>query len=466
MSIIRKRYFRLGHLFKARCAASLRKGLWTFRSKSLSLDEVDKVVETQRCKGSRDLLPEDMARFRYIERIFRSCCLEWGYKETRTPTLEYLHLFTTTGTLTPSMLSRIYSFLDWDGWSGERVVLRPDGTIPAARLYIENLSRVRPAKLFYVENVFSFEETGKESRERWQCSAEIMGSAKPLADVELILLALETLEKLGIKGVELHLSHAGVIRALLSELGLTPAEQGEVFARILDGDTEVFNKLISTHSQLRDPLSSLFQVKGKSAGFLENLKTSLTETFPNPNLKAGMEDFIAIAQCLSNLGCEYQIDIASAKSFEYYTGIIFRCYVGEEKVGGGGRYNDLIPLLGGGDVPASGFALRVDQLMNLIDGWQDDTPRILVRSEADTPSGQKRCFETATLLRRAGYIADLDQGYGEPTDHGWVLSIQGTEEEPDFLLTDQAGSKIMRTDSPAEILDALQTANASKASSS
>ena len=139
-----------------------------------------------------------MARFRHIEKVFRSCCLGWGYKEIRTPTLEYLHLFTSTGTLTPNMLSRVYSFLDWDGWSGERVVLRPDGTIPAARLYFENLPQVRPAKLFYVENVFSYEETGRESRERWQCGAEIIGSARPLADVELIMLALETLGQLGI----------------------------------------------------------------------------------------------------------------------------------------------------------------------------------------------------------------------------------------------------------------------------
>jgi histidyl-tRNA synthetase len=110
-----------------------------------------------------------MASFRHVEDAFRSSCLKWGYEEIRTPTLEYLHLFTSTGTLTPSMLSKVYSFLDWDGWSGERVVLRPDGTIPTARLYIESLSQASPAKLFYVEDIFSFEETGKESRERWQC---------------------------------------------------------------------------------------------------------------------------------------------------------------------------------------------------------------------------------------------------------------------------------------------------------
>ena len=102
-------------------------------------------MENQKCKGMRDLLPNDMICFRHIEDAFRTCCLKYGYQEVRTPTLEYLHLFTATGTLTPSMLGKVYSFLDWNGWSGERVVLRPDGTIPIARLYINNLSEHKKA---------------------------------------------------------------------------------------------------------------------------------------------------------------------------------------------------------------------------------------------------------------------------------------------------------------------------------
>jgi len=411
-------------------------------------------VKTQRCKGSRDLLPEDMARFRYVEGVFRSCCLEWGYKEIRTPTLEYLHLFTSTGTLTPNMLNKVYSFLDWDGWSGERVVLRPEGTIPAARLYIENLLQLRPAKFFYVENVFSFEETGKESRERWQCGAEMVGGAKPSADVELMLLALETLSKLGIKGVALHLSHAGLIRALLCELGLTPAEQNQIFDRILDGDIEAVKKMMSVNPQLRDSVPVLFGLKGRSPGFLQNLKASLVKVFPN--LEASMGDFVTIAQLLSELGCEYQVDIASGKGFEYYTGIIFRVYFEGHEVGGGGRYDDLIPLLGGGNISASGFALHVDRFMNFIEGWQDTSARVLVRGEVNTVKGEQVCFEIASLLRKAGYVAELDQGYTGASDHRWILSIQGAEEKPIFLLTDQTSGKIMKADSPAKILGILQ----------
>ena len=127
------------------------------------------------------MAPQQMRSFRFIEAAFRESCLKWGYDEVRTPTLEYLHLFTSTGTLTPGRLGRVYSFLDWDGWSGERVVLRPDGTIPIGRLYIDEMDDKELAKLFYVTNVFTFEETGKEAREKWQCGAELIGAGSPVA---------------------------------------------------------------------------------------------------------------------------------------------------------------------------------------------------------------------------------------------------------------------------------------------
>ncbi len=160
-------------------------------------------MKVEKCKGMRDLFPADMEKFRLINEVFRDSCLKWGYEEVRTPTLEYLHLFTSAGTLTPSMLGKVYSFLDWDGWSGERVVLRPDATIPVARLYTESLSDRELAKLFYIANTFIFEETGKKNREKWQFGAELIGMGSPLADVELITLAMEVLKRLGFEIVEL-----------------------------------------------------------------------------------------------------------------------------------------------------------------------------------------------------------------------------------------------------------------------
>jgi histidyl-tRNA synthetase len=414
----------------------------------------------RRCKGNRDLLPQDMESFRNIEEAFRDSCLKWGYDEIRTPTLEYLHLFTCTGTLTPSMLGRVYSFLDWDGWSGERVVLRPDGTIPTARLYIERCQHDCPTKLFYVENVFSFEETGKESRERWQCGAEMLGSTSPTADVELIMLVNEVLRRLGISGTMLYLSHAGLIRSLLRELGLTPEEQGRIFDQIMDGNaSEVVRTVATGNPRLKDSLSLLFDLRGTSPGFIQNVKTALIRDFPR--LEPSIDDFMAIAQLLTDMGCVYQVDMALGKGFEYYTGIIFRFQLGAERLGGGGRYDDLIPLMGGGDVAACGFALEIDRLASIVRTPDNNRSTVLVRTE-DASKMDKVVFETAGLLRQAGYRADLDQGHTGTTKHRWILSIRGEKRKPGFVLTNQSSGKTTELDSISEILGILQVANATK----
>lgn len=414
----------------------------------------------KRCKGNRDLLPRDMERFRQVEEAFRSSCLQWGYQEIRTPTLEYLHLFTSTGTLTPHRLGRVYSFLDWDGWSGERVVLRPDGTIPAVRLYIDSLPQVSPAKLFYVENVFSFEETGTESRERWQCGAEMLGSTSPSADVELVLLAQDVLRRLGVTGPTLYLSHAGLIRSLLRELGLDASRQSRLFDQIMDGDAASMLEAAGAESpRLKDSLSLLFNMSGSSPGFIQNVKATLVRDFPR--LEAGMDDFLAIARLLADMGCVYQVDMALGKGFEYYTGAIFRFQLNGLKLGGGGRYDDLIPLMGGGDVAACGFALDLDQLAAIASAPDNGRSAILVRAEGAGPI-DKVIFETATELREAGYRADLDQGCRGTTGHRWVLTIRGQKGRPGFVLTNQSSGNTTELDSISEILGILQVANAAK----
>src|SRR4030043_1914665 len=255
---------------------------------------------SQRCKGARDLLPKDTECFRYVEDAFRSSCVNWGYREVRTPTLEYLHLFTAAGTLTPSMLNKVYSFLDWDGWSGERVVLRPDGTIPVARLYVDNLSGQQSARLFYVTNIFAFEGTGKENRERWQCGAEFFGGAKFAPDVEIILLAEDVIRKLGIRNVKLQLSHAGLVKALLKEFKLSPAEEAKITDRILEGDWEALTRAKPTKPEMDRLIVALVGLKGKSSSFLRNVKAAFPKA--SVDFKSSLEAFLSVTTLLDKMG--------------------------------------------------------------------------------------------------------------------------------------------------------------------
>ena len=408
-------------------------------------------MRVQRCKGARDLSPEEMTGFRFIERVFRDCCLKWGYEEVRTPTLEYLHLFTSTGTLTPNKLNRVYSFLDWDGWSGERVVLRPDGTIPVARLYINSMEEKELARLFYVANVFVFEETGGETRERWQCGAELIGTGSAIADVELIVLAAEVLRRLGLNNIGLRLSHAGLIRALLAKLGLSAGEQSKLFDQILGGDEETMAKVKIEEPGQRRALISLLDLKGKSSGFLKNLKAVFAQSLPE--LESPLDDFINIVDSLEALGYDCQIDLASGRGFEYYTGVIFQLFVDEENIGGGGRYDALIPLMGGKDVPASGFALYLDRLMNLVKLETLAKPlaqRILIRVD---PEAMEAGFSGASCLRRAGYVTELYLGGQKPSSLRWILDVKN--KTPLFVLTDQVKHRTFEVQTVTEALTLL-----------
>jgi histidyl-tRNA synthetase len=333
------------------------------------------------------------------------------------------------------MLSKVYSFLDWDGWSGERVVLRPDGTIPVARLYIDNLSGQELTRLFYVTNIFAFEGTGKENRERWQCGAEFFGGAKSAPDVEIILLAKEVIRRLGISNVELQLSHAGLVKALLKEFKLSPGEEAKMTNRILEGNWQALTKAKSTNPEIDRLMASLLGFKGESSSFLHNVRASFPKA--SQDFKSSLEDLINITTLLDNLGCSYKIDIAAIHGFEYYTGICFQFLAAGEKISGGGRYDSLVPLMNGKDIPACGFALYVDPVMKSLPLEKEEKGEsgILVKGKELTPEIVKACFTVAESLRDAGHPAELDFMGREESNYRWVVLVSGKEPSP-FVLTD------------------------------
>jgi histidyl-tRNA synthetase len=404
-------------------------------------------MNIEKCKGMRDLFPLDMEKFRLINNVFCDSCHKWGYEEVRTPILEHLHLFTSAGTLTPSMLGKVYSFLDWDGWSGERVVLRPDATIPVARMFIENMSEKELAKLFYIVNTFIFEESAKRNREKWQLGAELIGMGSPLADVELVTLALEVLSKLGFDNIELRLSHAGLTRGILQKLGLKTEEQNQIFDKLLDGDNTALSQI-----KLEKPeLAPLLALQGKSSGFLKNLFSSIGLDLSE--LKPQIDDFVFVADTLQSLGYKYEIDIASIRGFEYYTGVIFQILVNGEIVGSGGRYDALISAMGNKQTPASGFALYVDLLMQTIKIKtlsKSSLPKILIKMDN---SSTKTGFEMASRLRDIGYIAKLHLGGKGPSDFAWLLDILNNSS---FILKNMTTSQKYEFKSSEEVLNILK----------
>lgn len=404
---------------------------------------------TQRSRGMRDLLPDEMDRVRAVEGAFAAACRSWGYREIRTPVIEPLHLFTTVGTLSPGTLESVYSFLDWDGWSGERVVLRPDSTIPAARLYAERLASGRVAKLFYRQNVFRFTDDGS-SREEWQCGVELIGDTGANGDVELVLLALEALRPLALPDLVVRLSHAGIVRAVLAAAGLSPEEQSAAFDRLLDGDTTVVDEVEARLPQLNAPLRMLFEIEGAGSAYIANLRGALIDAIPG--IAAALDELAFVAAALEARGIAPSIRAVLARSFEYYSGLVMRFDAGSRRIVTGGRYDELIGLVGGGaSVPASGFALYVSPLAALLaeGGPREPHDAVVVQAEGGGATLLASAYAVGQQLRDAGLHVETVEGMHTGATRRLVCRAGA----PPFRLEHPGGSETF--DRLADVLAAL-----------
>jgi histidyl-tRNA synthetase len=385
------------------------------------------MTESMRSQGMRDMLPDDMASFRRIEGAFREVCLGWGYQEVRTPTVEHLFLFTQAGTLSPQMLDRVYSFLDWDGWSGERVVLRPDSTIPTVRLFLENMSEQSLAKLFYVQNVFRFEQ-GDESREDWQCGVELLGDAHQAGDVELILMAEEALGRLGLRP-DVTLSHPGIVRAILDAAGLSNTEQLALYDRVLEGDLSALDE-VEERLPGSSSVRSLLTTDGVGPSYLENLQTVLSSGVPG--ILHPIEELSAISRMLAEVDQPHRIVPLGVRNFEYYTGPVFALHAGGQRIGGGGRYDALAGQIGATNVPASGFALEMEKISELLEEHEEAAPPVTIRS--DGPDAMGRAFALAVALRRTHRSVALTV-HGDDAAHvvvsatSYIVAVNGATGE-------------------------------------
>ena len=359
-------------------------------------------MELNRCSGFSDLTSEEMPRFRFAEDIFLLTSAEWGYEEIRTPTLEYLHLFTQAGTLTPGMLRRAYSFLDWDGWTGSRVVMRPDNTIPAVRYYIDAYGE-GPARLSYSAPIYVFDVDENKNRERLQFGCELIGSSGSLADTELIKMSIDILQRLGAEKIKIKLSHAGVVRAALEYMGLNSKEREDVFDAILNGKQNTLRKAIKDQETYKK-IETLLSVNGKTSSYIKNIAAVMGRS-------GGVQsrDLIDLCDMLSATDVDFEVDFTVGKGFEYYTGMMFRIFADGKNVGGGGRYDRLIPTLGGDQTPAAGFALYVDHLMAYIDSENlsvENYPKIQI---VLNNKKVKESFDVASYLRDEGYSVVMRQ---------------------------------------------------------
>lgn len=325
-------------------------------------------------RGTRDFLPEDTKKRRYVEGILRQVVKNWGFNEIITPTFENLELFTLKSG--EGIIGELYNFTD----KGDReMTLRPELTAPVMRMYVNEMqAQQQPLKLFYFENCFRYERPQKgRFREFWQFGVELIGSRKMDADAEVIALATEMLKSVGIKG-DLNVNNLGVIRHLLSVL---EAENQSKIMRLVDkkdyDGLDNFLEDIDAPADLRMKLIELISLTGNDAiTKARNILGDLPE----------IDDFQDLLTMLDAYGVDYTINFGIARGLDYYTGTVFEIYAeglgAQNQVCGGGSYQ-LIQLFGGGDVPSTGFGLGFDRIMEVCElESPDDVPVVIIAKDS------------------------------------------------------------------------------------
>lgn len=321
-----------------------------------------------RPRGTRDFLPADTARRRYVESIMRDVARKWGYSEIITPTFEHLDLFTLKSG--EGIVEELYNFEDK---GGREMTLRPELTAPVMRLYVNELqSFPKPLKLFYFENCFRYERPQKgRFREFWQFGVELIGSGKPDSDAEVIALADALLKAAGVKG-DMKIGNLAVIRTLLSGL---EAEIVSKVMRFVDkkeyAGLEALLDEIGAEEKLKSDLFHLIKLEGKYI---------LPEVIKIVGNISELVSFEKTLNLLDAYGVDYSLDFGIARGLDYYTGMVFEVYAeglgAQRQVCGGGSYQ-LIQLFGGGDVPSTGFGIGFDRVME-ISPLTPPTPKTLV----------------------------------------------------------------------------------------
>ncbi|HET9094883.1 MAG TPA: histidine--tRNA ligase [Solirubrobacteraceae bacterium] len=353
-------------------------------------------------KGTYDVLPQEVERRRVLmthaERILGAA----GYQRIETPAVEATELFARgVGQATDIVQKEMYSF---DDGGGRSLTLRPEGTAPVCRAYIEHgMHKLpQPVKLWYLSAFFRAENPQRgRYRQFWQVGAEVIGCATPETDAELIVLLAELLEAMGVRGTRLRLASLGqpetrgayrdelvaYLRAHESELS------DEVRGRIELNPMRAFDA--------SDP--STRRVMAEAPKLLDRLSPEDAEHFGH------------VRSLLDATGIVYELDPTLVRGLDYYTRTLFEfssdALGAQSGVGGGGRYDRLIEQLGGQPTPGIGWAAGLERILLAAPEppTAPDAVDLLV-TVADRERGEAHlaAFIVAREARRAGLAAQLE----------------------------------------------------------
>jgi histidyl-tRNA synthetase len=350
-------------------------------------------------RGTYDVLPQDAAQRSVLEATAVRVLEGAGYQRIETPAFESTELFARgVGAATDIVRKEMYSF---DDGGGRSLTLRPEGTAPVCRAYIEHgMHKLpQPVKLWYLSSFFRSEAPQKgRYRQFWQVGAEVLGAAGPETDAELIVLLAELLAALGARGMRLRLSSLGTPE--------TRAEYRVELAAFLRAHQDRLAREVVERIEL-NPLRAFDSSDPATREVMAAAPKLLDRLSPED-----AEHFAAVRALLEDAGVGFEIDAALVRGLDYYTRTVFEftsdALGAQSGVGGGGRYDRLVEQLGGHPTPASGWAAGVERMLLSAGELPAAPPQVDLFVALGAQEAWRAAFGLACEARRAGLTAQSE----------------------------------------------------------
>lgn len=361
-------------------------------------------MKLQKPKGTQDILPADSAKWQYVENVARETFKKYNYGEIRTPMFEHYEVISrSVGDTTDIVTKEMYDFHD----KGDRhITLRPEGTAPVVRSYVENKLFApevqKPVKVYYIGSMFRYErpQAGR-LREFHQLGVECFGSKNPATDVETIAMAYQLFNTLGIKEVTLHLNSLGNTESRLA------------YRQALIDYLTPMRDTLSKDSQRRldeNPLRVLDSKEKEDKVVVENAPSILD--YLDDESQAHFDEVRAM---LDSLNIPYVIDTNMVRGLDYYNHTIFEFITTIDKseltICAGGRYDSLVEYFGGPETAGFGFGLGLERLLLVLykQGIELPVEESLDVYIAVLGSGANgKALELVQAIRYQGFKAERD----------------------------------------------------------
>lgn len=369
--------------------------------------------EFKTARGMRDFLPKEAAAMKYVEAITRELAGIYGFQEIITPIIESYELLTAKSG--DEIRQRMYAFEDL---GGRKMGLRPEFTASVARLMATSLrNEPKPIRLYCAGSLYRYDEPQfGRFREFWQSNFELIGASKPEADVEILALTNDLLQRVGLRNYWLKIGHVGIVRGILGAENVKEEDQNRIM-QLLDkklwDDALAAAKELNVSEHCLTTLKRIFEIKGEDSSKVVKEIEKAAKDYEKASL--AVENLKEILELLKK-GCvefDMSIEAGFARGLEYYTGMIYEIYIPEMDIalGGGGRYDRLVELFGGEPTPAVGIAHGIDRITLAMEK-QSIAPkvssgkRVMIIFIGEELKGE--ALKIASMLRASGASVELE----------------------------------------------------------